>query len=56
MAENLSVLKEFLLVTIGCESVAIVVNPFPKWCFENNIEGLVEIGDRIFHRSEETQA
>lgn len=32
--------------------IAIVINPFPKWCFDNNVEGLVEIGDRIFHRGE----
>lgn len=50
LADNIKMLQEFLLITLACEAVAIVVNPFPKWCFDNNIEGLVEISDKIFHR------
>ncbi len=53
LAENMAILKEVLLVVIAFESVAIIVNPFPKWCFDNNIEGLVEIGDKIFRRKED---
>ena len=52
LADNVEILKEFILVTIVCESVAIVVNPFPKWCFDNNIDGLAEISDKIFHRKD----
>jgi len=52
LENNVAILKEFLIVTIFCESIAIVVNPFPKWCFDNNVEGLVEIGDKVFHRNE----
>ena len=52
LAHNVELLKEFVLVTIGCESIAICVNPFPKWCFDNNIEGLAEISDKVFHREE----
>lgn len=51
LSNNINILKEFLIVTIICESIAIVINPLPKWCFENNIEGLVEIGDKVFHRN-----
>ena len=50
LADNMAIMKEVLIVIIVCEAVAIVVNPFPKWCFENNIEGLVEITDKVFHR------
>lgn len=54
-AENMAILKEVLIVVMCCEAVAIVINPFPKWCFENNINGLVEIGDKIFHREAPTE-
>lgn len=53
LATNVAVLKEVLLITIGFEAIAIIVNPFPQWCFENNVEGLVEISDRIFNRNAE---
>ena len=52
LANNIKLLQEFLIITICCESIAIVVNPFPKWCFENNVDGLVEISDKIFHREQ----
>lgn len=50
LAENMKIMEEVLIVIICCEAVAIVINPLPKWCFDNNIEGLVEIGDKVFHR------
>lgn len=43
---------EAISVIIGCELIAIVINPLPKWAFDNNVEGLVQICDKIFHREE----
>lgn len=50
LRDNLSYIIEALYVIIPCECVAIVVNPLPKWCFENNVEGAGEIVDKIFKR------
>lgn len=44
----ISQLIEILLVLLPCEIVAIVVNPLPKWAFDNNVEGMGEIADKIF--------
>lgn len=52
IANNVNLLIEVLGVILGCEIIAIIVNPLPKWAFENNVEGLVEISDKIFHRGE----
>lgn len=51
--DNIDMIRESLYVIIPCELVAIVVNPLPKWCFDNNIEGLTEIADKIFKKGEE---
>lgn len=56
MSENVDLLKEFILITILCEGGAIVVNPFPEWCFNNNVDGLAEIADKVFHREQEQNA
>ena len=50
LRDNLSYIIEALYVIIPCECVAIIVNPLPKWCFENNVEGLGEIVDKVFKR------
>ena len=44
-------LIEFCWVLIPCELVAIAVNPLPKWAFDNNVEGLSEITEKIFSRN-----
>jgi len=49
---NIGILKEALIIIIICESVAIIINPFPQWCFENNIEGLGEIVEKIGFKKE----
>lgn len=48
--DNINLIKEFLYILIPCELVAIVINPLPKWCFENNVEGIGEIADKILHK------
>ena len=35
------------MVLIPCEMIAIIVNPLPKWAFENNVEGLANITEKI---------
>lgn len=51
LRDNLSYIIEALYVIIPCECVAIVVNPLPKWCFYNNVDGLGEIVDKVFKRN-----
>ena len=53
LGDNVSMVKEALYVIIPCELVAIVVNPLPKWCFENNVDGIVEIADKILNKKKE---
>lgn len=40
-------LKESIIFVIPCEAIAIVINPLPKWCFDNNIDGLTGIAQKI---------
>ena len=47
---NVNLLIEILGVVIGCEIIGIIVNPLPKWAFENNVDGLAQITDKILHR------
>lgn len=44
---------EILLVLIPCEACAIIVNPLPKWAFDNNVDGLGEIIDKITSKKSE---
>lgn len=47
-----NILIELLLVFLVSEGIAIVINPLPKWAFDNNVEGLSEIADKIFNKEE----
>lgn len=42
---------ELCWVLLPCEFVAILINPLPKWAFDNNVEGLGEIADKVFNRN-----
>lgn len=53
LGDNVNMIKESLYIIIPCELVAIVVNPLPKWCFDNNVEGLSEIADKILNKNKE---
>ena len=53
LGDNVVMIKEALYIIIPCELVAIVVNPLPKWCFENNVEGISEIADKILNKNKE---
>lgn len=49
---NIDYVIELLLVLVSCESVAILLNPLPKWAFDNNIDGIGEITDKLLARRE----
>lgn len=55
LKDNIGLLIEALAVLIPCELIAIVINPLPKWCFDNNVEGIGEIADRIFAKKGENK-
>lgn len=50
LLQQTNTIIEVLSVFLISWSVAIVVNPLPKWAFDNNVEGLSEIADKIFHK------
>ena len=52
LGDNVNMIKEALYIIIPCEFIAIIVNPLPKWCFDNNIEGLSEIADKILNKKD----
>lgn len=47
---SLQEIKDALLIIILCESIAIVINPLPRWCFDNNIDGLTGIAKQILQK------
>lgn len=47
LKDNIDLVIHSLWVILPCEIVAIIVNPLPKWCFENNVQGIGEIADRV---------
>lgn len=51
LKDNIALMIESLYVIIPSECVAIVVNPLPRWCFENNVDGIGEITDKVFKRN-----
>lgn len=55
LKDNIDLIIEALLVITPCEVVAILVNPLPKWCFENNVEGIGEITDKIFFKKQNNE-
>ena len=52
IVNNVNLMIEILSIILGCEVIAVIVNPLPKWAFENNVDGLVQITDKIFHKKE----
>ena len=53
LKDNLGAVTEAIAIILPCEIVAIVVNPRPKWCFDNNVEGIVEISEKVFRKKKE---
>lgn len=50
IGDNITFIKEALFIITPCEALAVIINPLPKWCFDNNIDGLAKISDKIFKR------
>lgn len=48
LKDHTDVLLDVLTITIPSELIAIIVNPLPKWAFDNNVDGLGIIVDKIF--------
>lgn len=49
---DINLMVECVGVITLSEIIAIMVNPLSKWAFENNIDGLVAITDRIIGKGE----
>lgn len=49
---NVDLMVETLSVIFVSELFAIIINPLPKWAFENNVDGLVQITDKILRREQ----
>ena len=47
---DINLIIEAISVIAISEAIAIAVNPLSKWAFENNVDGLVQITDRIIGR------
>ena len=47
--------KQVLFVVIGCESVAIVVNAFPKYMHDKGIEKVENLMDLFFKKKKESE-
>lgn len=52
LSENVGLMIEAIAIILGCETIAIIVNPLPKWAFENNVEGLTEIVEKVLKKGE----
>lgn len=50
---NINLFIEAISVILGFETVAIIINPLSKWAFDNNIDGMVSIADKIFKKGTE---
>lgn len=55
MLANVDKFIESMIVVIVCELGAVIVNPLPKWAFENNVEGFSEIVDKILTKKHKEQ-
>lgn len=53
LVNNLGLFIESLIVIMIFESVAICTNPLPKWAFDNNVEGFVDVLSSAIKKSKE---
>lgn len=53
IVSKLNLVIESISIILGCELIAICVNPLPKWAFDNNVEGITEIANKILQKKEE---
>ena len=53
LENNMKMVVEAMYIILPCEIVAILINPLPKWCYDNNVEGIMEISEKVFRRKKE---
>lgn len=53
LIDNINLFIEAICVILGFETVAIIINPLSKWAFDNNVDGIVSIADKIFKKGTE---
>ena len=53
LVENINLFIEAICIILGFETVAIIINPLSKWAFDNNVDGIVSIADKIFKKGTE---
>ena len=53
LVDNINLFIEAISVILGFETVAIIINPLSKWAFDNNVDGIVSIADKIFKKGTE---
>lgn len=52
LLEQIDLVIEGLSVILGFEIIAVCINPLPKWAFDNNLEGLENIFDNMWKRTQ----
>lgn len=52
LCDNMNLFIEVLIVILASEIIAVVINPLSKWAFDNNVQGLIEITDKIIKKGE----
>lgn len=53
LIDNINLFIEAICVILGFETIAIIINPLSKWAFDNNVDGIVSIADKIFKKGTE---
>ena len=53
LCNNMNLFIEVLIVILASEIIAVVINPLSKWAFDNNVQGLIEITDKIIKKGED---
>ena len=52
LCNNMNLFIEVLIVILASEIIAVIINPLSKWAFDNNVQGLIEITDKIIKKGE----
>lgn len=55
LQDSIQIFKQALMVTIICEAIAIIVNPFPKFMHDRGIERVENLMDIFFKKKKESE-
>ena len=50
ITSNINKVIEAFVVLLLCETIAVIINPLPKWAFDNKVDGIVAITDKILKK------